>query len=57
VVDGACWGFLIFLDFMWVLGVVGMLILVGFHGFLCGLARLFLCILPVYLGAPYAFFF
>jgi hypothetical protein len=27
-----------------------------FLGFLCGLAGLFLCILPVYLGVPYAFF-
>jgi hypothetical protein len=26
-----------------------------FLGFLCGLAELLLCILPVYLGAPYAF--
>jgi 4-hydroxybenzoate polyprenyltransferase len=25
-----------------------------FLGFLCGLAELSLCILPVYLGAPYA---
>jgi hypothetical protein len=24
-------------------------------GFICGLAELFLCIHPVYLGAPYAF--
>jgi len=27
-----------------------------FLGFLCGLAGLLLCILPMYLGAPYAFF-
>jgi len=28
---------------------------VGFLGFLCGLAELSLCILPVYLGALYVF--
>jgi hypothetical protein len=27
-----------------------------FLGFLCGLAGLLLCLLPVYLGAPYTFF-
>jgi hypothetical protein len=29
---------------------------VGFLGFFCGLAGLLLCILLVYLGAPYTFF-
>jgi hypothetical protein len=37
------------LDFMWVLGVVGMLFLVGF------LVELLMCILHVYLRAPFAF--
>jgi hypothetical protein len=41
VIDGV---YYCILGFMWVLGVV------GFLGFLCGLAELLLCILPVYLG-------
>jgi hypothetical protein len=45
-------GFYCILGFMWVLGVVGMQFLMGFS---CGLARLLLCILIVYLGASYAF--
>jgi hypothetical protein len=55
---GVYWGLLLFwvLGFMRVLGVVGCL---DFRGscwvLLYGLAGLFLCILPVYLGAPYAF--
>jgi len=38
----------------WVLWVCSSLWV--FLGFLCGLAELLLCILPVYLGAPYTFF-
>jgi hypothetical protein len=57
------WGFLLYL------GVVGSTVCWAFDGdstilwvfcgfswvFFCGIARLFMCILPVYLGAPYAF--
>jgi hypothetical protein len=62
--------YLCFLGFLWVWGasfvswvfVGGLPLFFGFHGaYLCfffffgGLAGLFMCILPVYLGAPYAF--
>jgi hypothetical protein len=55
---GVYWGLLLFwvLGFMRVLGVVRCF---DFRGscwvLLYGLAGLFLCILPMYLGAPYAF--
>jgi hypothetical protein len=46
---GVCWG----LTFVfWVIGAS--LYFLAFLCF-CGLAGLFLCILPMYLGAPYAF--
>jgi hypothetical protein len=50
-------GFLCILGFLWVLGVVGVSFGFSwlFHVYLVSLAKLLLCILPVYLRAPYAF--
>jgi hypothetical protein len=50
-------GFLLYLGFHVGFGCCGYVVSYGFFFvfFSCGLAELLLCILPVYLGAPYAF--